>query len=469
MAYFETGQLLNKGQYQIIETLGHGGFGITYLAEDTKSNSRKKVCIKTINVMGLEQRYRLKYGNTSGFDQYLKNEQEKFASEAMVLASFDHPHIVKVQPKLFQENDIWCMVMAYIKGKNLERCLYDQGNFSEQEGLNIIQQIGSALQYIHNKNYLHRDIKPQNILIRDEDQKAILIDFGLAREVDFAVSMSLTNAATPPFAPPEQFEKRSNFTPALDIYSLGATLYVLIAVNEEPFIPLSSPYLNSKIMLDLNMPLKPPKELNNKISDQVNNAILKAMEFQVKNRPQSMEEWFTLLRINVIASKTKQSIKLISTKAIDYRKLDQLLAQNKWKEADQETTAKILEVTGKNSWGDVYSDDFKNFSKEDLQIMDQLWVKYSQGLFGFSVQKQIYINCGGTPGEYDWETYKLFAEKVGWKTGEKWLYYSELTFNTNAPLGNLPWVYYGVVGVVRVGDYSFLLSNILHIRALEGN
>ncbi|OBQ42484.1 MAG: hypothetical protein AN484_17445 [Aphanizomenon flos-aquae WA102] len=295
MAYFTPGQLLKKGQYKIIDTLGQGGFGITYLAQDHKR--KKQVAIKSLNVSFLKQRYRDKYGNTDSFGEFLAQEQDKFNTEAMVLATFDHPHIVKVYPELFQENGLSCMVMEYVKGKNLEQYLYANGVFSESAGLEIIKGIGEALIYIHGRNYLHRDIKPANILLRESDNKAILIDFGLAREVNFAELMSLTNAKTPVFAPPEQFENRSNFTPALDIYALAATLYVIIAVHEPPFIPLPSPYLNAKIMLDMKMAIEPPQKYNSQISQKVNDAILKGMELDYQNRPQSITEWFTFLGI----------------------------------------------------------------------------------------------------------------------------------------------------------------------------
>ena len=295
MAYFTPGQLLKRGQYEIIDTLGQGGFGITYLAQDHRR--KKQVAIKSLNVSFLKQRYRDKYGNTEDFGDFLAQEQDKFNTEAMVLATFDHPHIVKVYPELFQENGLSCMVMEYVKGKNLEQYLYANGVFSESAGLEIIKGIGEALSYIHGRNYLHRDIKPANILLRESDNKAILIDFGLAREVNFAELMSLTNAKTPVFAPPEQFENRSNFTPALDIYALAATLYVIIAVHEPPFIPLPSPYLNAKIMLDMKMAIEPPQKYNSQISQKVNDAILKGMELDYQNRPQSITEWFKFLGI----------------------------------------------------------------------------------------------------------------------------------------------------------------------------
>ena len=295
MSYFTPGQQLKKGQYEIIDILGQGGFGVTYLALDHKR--KKQVAIKSLNILFLQQRYRDKYGSTEGFVNFLTEEQDKFNTEAMVLATFNHPHIVNVYPELFQENGLSCMVMEYVKGRNLEQCLRADGVFSESAGLEIIKQIGEALIYIHSRNYLHRDIKPANILLRESDNKAILIDFGLAREVNFAELTSLTNAKTPVFAPPEQFENTSNFTPALDIYALAATLYVIIAVQEPPFIPLPSTYLNAKIMLDMNIALEPPQKYNADISQKVNDAILKGMELDYQKRPQSIEEWFMLLGI----------------------------------------------------------------------------------------------------------------------------------------------------------------------------
>ncbi|MFM6027063.1 MAG: SUMF1/EgtB/PvdO family nonheme iron enzyme [Dolichospermum sp.] len=295
MNYFTPGKKLKKGQYEIIDILGQGGFGITYLAEDHKR--KIQVAIKSLNTILLQQRYRDKYGSTEGFANFLTEEQDKFNTEAMILATFNHSHIVNVYPELFQENGLSCMVMEYVQGRNLEQCLRADGIFSERVGLEIIKQIGEALIYIHSRNYLHRDIKPANILLRKSDNKAILIDFGLAREVNFAELTSLTNAKTPVFAPPEQFENTSNFTPALDIYALAATLYVIIAVQKPPFIPLPSTYLNAKIMLDMNIALEPPQKYNSNISQKVNDAIVKGMELDYRKRPQSVEEWFILLGI----------------------------------------------------------------------------------------------------------------------------------------------------------------------------
>jgi serine protease Do len=133
----------------------------------------------------------------------------------------------------------------------------------------------------------------------------------------------------------------------------------------------------------------------------------------------------------------------------EYTKLEQLLAAGQWEEADEETANKMLEVAGrqKEGWLD---NEMGNFSCPDLRAMDRLWVKYSNGRFGFSVQKRIYQSLGGTK-EYDdkiWEPLKhddkvwvAFAEAIGWKhRGEKgeWLSKFQLTFNTNAPSAHLP-------------------------------
>jgi hypothetical protein len=133
----------------------------------------------------------------------------------------------------------------------------------------------------------------------------------------------------------------------------------------------------------------------------------------------------------------RNEVSLVSAKGVDYRKLRDLLKAKKWKEADQETTVKILKVANRESEGWLRVEDAKNFSCQDLGTIDKLWVKYSNGKFGFSVQKQIYQGMGGSK-EYNWGDYKKFADKVGWRKGGKWLNYSELTFSEKHYTGHLP-------------------------------
>ena len=142
-------------------------------------------------------------------------------------------------------------------------------------------------------------------------------------------------------------------------------------------------------------------------------------------------------------------VSLKSAVGMDYGKLRDLLAAGKWKEADEETARVMLAVAKPGLPG--FFDDFlnvesiDNFPYEDLRTIDQLWVKYSNGRFGFSVQKRIYKRLGGT-SKYDKEIWEEFGEKVGWrlswslwglKTGD-WLGYKDITFDKAAPEGHLP-------------------------------
>ena len=149
--------------------------------------------------------------------------------------------------------------------------------------------------------------------------------------------------------------------------------------------------------------------------------------------------------------------RLITSKA-DFNQLNQYLAEGKWKEADQETANIMLKIMGRESEGWLTSDNCKNFPREELKIIDSLWVKYSNGKFGFSVQKKIWIECGGKVGVYDWDIYRKFAVKIGWRKGDNWLNYSELTFNTNAPQAHLP-----AGGAVQAGGVGYLFSLALGV------
>jgi uncharacterized caspase-like protein len=128
-------------------------------------------------------------------------------------------------------------------------------------------------------------------------------------------------------------------------------------------------------------------------------------------------------------------VELKSAKGIDYTQLRDLLKAQKWKEADQETARVMLKVANreKERWLDV--DSINNFPCEDLRTIDQLWVRESNGHFGFSVQKKIWEDCGG---KVDYETECKLADRVGWRKGGEWVNYSDLNFSLESPRGHLP-------------------------------
>nr|WP_277882165.1 GUN4 domain-containing protein [Oculatella sp. FACHB-28] len=138
----------------------------------------------------------------------------------------------------------------------------------------------------------------------------------------------------------------------------------------------------------------------------------------------------------------------------NYTQLEALLKGGKWKEADQETAKQMCEVMGREE-GWLRVEDLERFPCADLHAIDRLWVKYSNGKFGFSVQKQIWQECG-RPTRYvqDWEK---FGDRVGWRSGENWLHYHELLFETQrASRGHLPYLGVGaVLGERKWGDRSY--------------
>lgn len=130
-------------------------------------------------------------------------------------------------------------------------------------------------------------------------------------------------------------------------------------------------------------------------------------------------------------------IQLLSEKGIDYSRLRDLLAIGNWKEADQETKSVMLEVIGKESNGYLQLEDIEKFPHTDLHTIDRLWLKYSQGRFGFSIQKRIWQELDqNLPVGYPVKC--KFGERVGWYIKDEWLIWEELNFSLTAPEGHLP-------------------------------
>ena len=111
-----------------------------------------------------------------------------------------------------------------------------------------------------------------------------------------------------------------------------------------------------------------------------------------------------------------------------FTQLETFLKNGQWREADEETDRLMLQIAGKEADQWLSVEDIENFPCEDLCTIDKLWVDYSKGKFGFSVQKKVWMDCSGVPGENNWDVYNKFGDQVGWRRGGNWLSYDELTF-----------------------------------------
>jgi formylglycine-generating enzyme required for sulfatase activity/tRNA A-37 threonylcarbamoyl transferase component Bud32 len=277
---WQANQTIKDDRFLIQAILGGGGFGVAYRAEDRKE--RRQVVIKTLN-----QRQQ----NQADFAE----QQEKFMNEAMRLKGFAHRHIVEVY-ELIQVDGLLGMVMEYIDGQELAEYVEDKGKLTESQALKYIEQVGEALIYIHEKGFLHRDIKPHNIMLRAGSQEAVLIDFGLARGYIDGKTLSMTNSHTPAYAPIEQYDRHGHFGAHTDIYALAATLYHLVT-GEPPIFPAKGRLeaQNKGQSIDRFLWDKIPEG----ITERTKQGIIQGMAVLPKDRPQTMGDLFQILGLGV--------------------------------------------------------------------------------------------------------------------------------------------------------------------------
>ncbi|MCT7972613.1 serine/threonine protein kinase [Laspinema olomoucense] len=204
---WSNGYQLQSRDYRIERVLGQGGFGITYQARHLKLD--QDFVIKTPN-----EHLRFDPDYPKFVDRFIK-EGQRIAK----LCTHPHPHIVRVFD-LFQEGDTHCMVMDFIPGESLWQRVQGQGALPEAEAVRYFQQIGGALQRVHEAGLVHRDAHPGNIMFRGN--QAVLIDFGIAGEI-VPVTVSSKHSWNPAFAPLEQMKGFRE--PTVDIYTLSASLY----------------------------------------------------------------------------------------------------------------------------------------------------------------------------------------------------------------------------------------------------
>lgn len=291
------GHLLQNRKYRLTHVVGQGGFGITYKGVWFTEVKGPLGTIKT-EVPICVKEYFFKdycYRDPDSFEVKVHSEtgralfekfKEKLIKEAKILSDVHHPHIVNVL-EVFEENNTAYIAMEYISGNSLKYMMDKEGVLPEARVLRYVHQIGEALQFVHEKNVLHLDIKPSNILI-DQSGKARLIDFGVSKRYDIEQQETSTTMLTlsKGFASIEQYDNEGtqNFSPCPDIYSLGATMYNLLTGK----IPTES-------ILRATRPLPAPRELNPAISPKTEAAIIKAMEIVPADRFQSVSEMLAAL------------------------------------------------------------------------------------------------------------------------------------------------------------------------------
>lgn len=288
--HLPNGHLLQNGKYKLTQVVGQGGFGITYRGvwfTEVKGplgtiQTEVPVCIKEYFFKDYGDRdpqTLAVYVHSETGRQLFDKFKEKLLKEARILSEVHHPYIVNVL-EVFEEHNTAYIAMEYIDGDSLKHLLEKEGHLSEGLALRYIRQIGEALQFVHEKNILHLDVKPSNILI-DRQGRARLIDFGVSKRYDIEQEETSTTLLTlsKGFAAIEQYDNEGlpQFSSRPDIYSLGATLYNLLTGK----IPTES-------ILRATRPLKRPRELNPAISEATEAVILKAMQIVPEERYDSV-------------------------------------------------------------------------------------------------------------------------------------------------------------------------------------
>jgi serine/threonine protein kinase len=275
--------------YTVELTLGQGGFGTTYLCRD---NNLKRQCVlkeftpHEIVVRGRNGGLKAKSWRHR---KKLQNALKSFLSEAQKLARFSHPNIVRIN-RYFAANGTGYFVMDYEQGVSL-RSLVSQyeGRLEEREIEAILLPLCDGLKTLHDQGLIHRDIKPDNILVRP-DGSPVLIDFGAAIDLATIREGEFYVIATPRYAPIEQFDPRFPQGPWIDIYALSATIYELVCGQPPPQV---------EDRLGKQDPIRPAREIGRgRYGDRILVLIDQGLAIDFRERPRNIEDFMSSLRMD---------------------------------------------------------------------------------------------------------------------------------------------------------------------------
>ncbi len=270
-----TTRLPTSNRFEFEKRIGSGGMGTVYRALDRRTN--EFVAIKVLH-------------SNPGQNPNLRL---RLAREFRAAHELDHPNIVRAIA-CEHDGDKFFVVYEFVEGCNLGDRLETAGRFDEPEAVRIITQVAQALHYAHQRKVIHRDVKPDNIMLLP-DGRVKLTDFGLAKDYsdpdDQNLTRHMSGLGTPHFMAPEQFANAKNAGVLCDVYSLGATLYNLVT-GKLPFDAKTPIAILTKKELGN---LVPPRTVVPMLSEQVDAAIRSSVEVQPSRRPASCLEFFRLV------------------------------------------------------------------------------------------------------------------------------------------------------------------------------
>ena len=281
-AALPAGTMLQSGKYKLEKAIGQGGFGITYKAFSIALGI--PVVVKEYFPQGASRAGVTLKSPTSMQSQEFVDTRARFADEARLVAQLTvtkpNPNIVRVYD-VFLENETSYYAMEFLEGKVLSKVVEERGTLPESEVIEIARQVISALDDVHKAGLLHRDIKPDNIMM--VARGAVLIDFGSARSMNAPGKQEIV--VTPGYAPLEQYASEAKRGPFTDIYALAGTLYNVLTGE----VPVAA--------TDRVSGTKQPsaREVNPKVSKGMSDVLMRAMAMKIDERPQSADQFLAEL------------------------------------------------------------------------------------------------------------------------------------------------------------------------------
>lgn len=386
-------------RYLPLSTLGEGGFGRTFLAQDEHR----------LNSPCVIKQFLLTQHNPKAIALFHQEAQHLFNLGK-------HPQIPELFAFFEQDGQLY-LIQEWIEGQTLQQQLQQQIRLSETAVIALLTALLPVLAFIHGQNVIHRDIKPENILQR-LDGTWVLIDFGVSKVFSQTLISPGTITGTYGYAAPEQL--RGIVYPSSDLYSLGITAARSLTgclpytqndtIIDEIFDPLTLQWRWQEKLQELGITLTPSFT-----------AILhKLTQEQANQRFQSATDVLAAL----------QTPK-------PQNRLQYYLSHQQWQQADTETARLLFQSVNRTQEAYLRLEDIFALPIPLLQEINRNWLNFSNNRFGFSTQARLYQTLSQST-QFNPQQWQNFGKTVGWYRRDRWLDYDELMFDFTAPVGHLP-------------------------------